>query len=134
MNQLLFEQKMFHDLGINYLREVLDIGCGRGRVACYAASSREAKVKGMDLDPDQLASANRFAQGYGLSWKTQFKQGDMNSLPLLFKDNSFTSAYYIQALNYSKDLGRMFKDIHRILKPGGKIASLCWVTLDKYDP
>src|SRR5262249_28160094 len=35
---------------------------------------------------------------------------------------------------YSKDLGKTFKEIHRLLKPGGRFACLEWASLDKYDP
>ena len=133
-NQKLYERMMCDDLGIKKGNKVLDIGCGRGRVVCHVAQYTGAEMVGMNLDPDQLASAKRFAQGNGFSNQTRFLQGDMNALPLPFEDNSFDSVYHIQAFSYSKDLGKMFKDIHRILKPGGTVASLDWVTLDKYDP
>lgn len=133
-NQKLYEQKMCKDLGIKKGDKVLDIGCGRGRVASHVASFSGANVVGMNLDPGQLESAKRFARGNGLSEQCQFVRGDMNQLLLPFADNSFDFIYHIQAFSYSKDLGKLFKDIYRMLKPGGKVACLDWVTLDKYDP
>jgi sterol 24-C-methyltransferase len=133
-NQKLYEQKMCNDLGIQPGDKVLDIGCGRGRVASHVASYSGAEVVGMNLDPGQLESAKRFAEGNGLWGQCQFVRGDMNQLPLPFADSSFNFIYHIQAFSYAKDLGQLFKDIYRMLKPGGKVACLDWATLDKYDP
>ena len=133
-NQTLFERRMAQDLGIGKGSRVLDIGCGRGRVASHIASYTGAHVTGMNIDPDQLESARKFARGNGLSDQVQFQMGDLNDLPLPFKDNSMDGVYQIQVFSLSKDLLKLFKDIHRVLKPGAKLACLDWVHLDKYDP
>lgn len=133
-NQMLFEKQMSRDLGIKKGDRVLDIGCGRGRVASHMASMTGAAVTGMNIDADQLESARRFAQGKGLSRQCQFKMADMNDLPLPFADASFDAVYQIQAFSLSKNLEELFKDIYRMLKPGGKFACLDWVCLNNYNP
>lgn len=133
-NQTLFEKKMCQDLGLKKGDKVLDIGCGRGRVASHVASYTGAQVTGMNIDGDQLASARRFALEKGLSNQCQFQFGDLNELPLPFADNSLDGVYHIQVFSLSKDLLKLFKEIHRVLKPGAKLACLDWVTLDKYNP
>ncbi|NNM43262.1 MAG: methyltransferase domain-containing protein [Chlamydiae bacterium] len=132
-NQTLFERKMAQDLGIKKGNKVLDIGCGRGRVANHVASHTGANVTGMNIDTTQLESARRFAAGNGLSNQCHFQKGDMNDIPYPFADNSFDAIYQIQAFSLSKDLGKLFKEIYRMLKPGAKFACLDWVTLSKYD-
>lgn len=132
-NQTLFERRMCHDLGVKQGDRVLDIGCGRGRVASHVASYTGAHVTGINIDPDQLASARRFTEGTGLLDRTHFQIGDLNDLPLPFADNSLDGVYQIQVFSLSKNLDRLLADIYRVLKPGAKFACLDWVRLPKYD-
>ena len=125
---------MCRDLGIKKGDKVLDIGCGRGRVASHVASHTGAHVTGINIDGDQLASARRFAFDKGLSNQCHFQFGDLNDLPLPFADNSLDAVYQIQVFSLSKNLRKLFQDIHRVMKPGAKLACLDWVTLEKYNP
>jgi sterol 24-C-methyltransferase len=134
-NQRLFEKNMCKDLGLAPGKKALDIGCGRGRVACHMAASSGAHVTGMNLDPDQLACARKFALKKGLSARTEFMKRNLNQIPYPFGDGSFDNVYEIQCIfTYAKDLGKTFKEIHRLLKPGGRFACLEWVSLDNYNP
>jgi sterol 24-C-methyltransferase len=133
-NQILFEKKMSQDRSISKGSKVLDIGCGRGRIASHVATLTKADVTGMNIDTVQLESARRFALGNGLSDRCQFKLADLNELPLPFPDNSFDAVYEVGVFTYSKDLSKLFKEIHRILKPGGKFSGLDWVRLPNYNP
>jgi sterol 24-C-methyltransferase len=133
-NQALFEKRMSRDLGLVQGNRVLDIGCGRGRVANHVASTTGAQVTGMNIDLDQLESAKRFALGSGMEKQCQFQRADLNET-LPFPDNSFDSIYEIQVVfSLAKDPEKVFKEIHRVLKPGGKFACLEWVRLKEYDP
>lgn len=132
-NQALYEKKMCADLGIKKGDKVLDVGCGRGRVAQHVASLTGAQVVGVNLDQNQLESAKRFAAGRGLSNRCEFQMADINELPFAFPDNSFDAMYHIQVFSLAKDLQSLFKEIHRILKPGAKLACLDWVRLPKYN-
>ena len=133
-NQKLFEELMCKDLGLNSNHKVLDIGCGRGRVANHMAQMSGAHVTGMNIDPDQLESAKRFAAGHGLSQQCEFVRGDLNEIPYAFPAASFDHIYEIQCIfSLSKDLGKTLKEVHRLLKPGGKFACLEWACYDKYD-
>lgn len=133
-NQNLFEKKMTQDLGIKEGYCVLDIGCGRGRVASHVATLAQAFVTGMNIDAVQLESARQYVLGNGLADQCQFKMADLNEYPLPFPDHSFDAVYDVGVFTYAKDLQKLFKEIHRILKPGGRFAALDWVRLPKYDP
>lgn len=132
-NQNLFEQKMSRDLGIKKGDTVLDIGCGKGRVASHIASITGADVVGVNIDLRQLESARRFACYHGLKHQCQFQVADLNDTPLPFAADRFDAIYEIQALSYARDLDKLCGDLHRILKPGGKVACLDWVQLPAYD-
>jgi sterol 24-C-methyltransferase len=87
----------------------------------------------MNIDLDQLECAKRFAQGKNLSEQCTFQLGDLNELPLPCADASMDAVYQVQVFSYSKDLEKLFADIYRVLKPGGRVACLDWFRLDKYD-
>lgn len=132
-NQALFEKKMCHDLGLKKGDRVLDIGCGRGRVASHVATYTGAHVTGINIDHTQLDSARKYALAKGLTQKCEFKYGDLNHLPLPFEDNSLDGVYHIQVFSLAKDFLQLLKEIHRILKPGAKLSCLDWLCYDKYD-
>lgn len=131
-NQLLFEEKMSHDLNIKEGDKVLDMGCGRGRVAAHVATMTNAKVTGFNIDDVQLASAQEYASLNQLTDKCQFIKANLNE-PFPFKNDSFDSLYQIQVLTYAKNKEELFAEMFRVLKPGGKISFLDWVQLDNYD-
>ena len=133
-NQILFERKVARDLGLSEGSKVLDIGCGKGRVANHIASHTGAQVTGINIDAGQLEDARRFSSEKGMADQTDFRLADLNEIPLPFSDQSFDGVYEVQAFTYSRDLLKLFKDIHRMLKPGAKFAALDWFRLEAYDP
>ncbi|KAK7449914.1 hypothetical protein CaCOL14_010136 [Colletotrichum acutatum] len=130
-NQMLYEESIAQDIGLKPGDRVLDLGCGRGRVAAHMAAVTGAVVTGLNIDPNQIAQAREFTEQMGL--QNSFTIQDMNELPLPFEDNSFDAFYQIQALSLCKDLPKLFNELRRVLKPGAKISLLDWVSLPAYD-
>jgi sterol 24-C-methyltransferase len=133
-NQLLFEKKFSQQLEMKAGDKVLELGCGRGRVAAHLASYTGSDITGINIDQGQLDNAIAFANKQGLSNQCHFLNHDFNDLPLPFKDNSFDCAYEIQAISLSKDLEKLFKELYRVLKPSGKFSLLEWVRFPNYNP
>jgi len=131
-NQLLYEISIAKDIGLKPGATVLDLGCGRGRVAAYMAQFSGAQVMGLNIDPNQIDQARIFNEEHGL--QNTFIVQDFNNLPLPFLDQSFDAFYQIQALSLCKDLPSLFREIFRVLKPGAKISLLDWVSLPAYNP
>lgn len=132
-NQMLFESKMSKDLNIHSGDKVLDIGCGRGRVAAHVATITKANVVGLNIDDVQLDSAKKFAHLSGLGERCRFLKGSLNA-PLPFDEATFNALYQIQVLTYAKNKEAVFTEMFRVLKPGGKLSFLDWVLLENYDP
>ena len=132
-NQNLFEEKFSQDLRIGVQDRVFELGCGRGRVAAHIAKLTGAHITGINIDQTQLDSAILFAKNNGLTKQCQYINADFNELPFPYPDNHFDAIYEIQVLSVSRDYNKLFKELNRILKPGGKISLLEWVRLPKYD-
>ncbi len=132
-NQLLFEQKMVKDLKVKKGSKVLDVGCGRGRVAANMATTTGAKVTGINIDPVQIESALKYSEHNNLTKQCTFVRGNFND-PLPFADNTFDALYQIQVLTYAKDKEKLFAEMFRVMKPGARLSFLDWVKLDKYNP
>jgi sterol 24-C-methyltransferase len=133
-NQTLFEQMMAKDLNVKPGGKILDIGCGRGRIASHIATLTGAHVTGINIDNDQLECAKKYVRGKNLTAQTEFKIGDLNEIPLPFADSSMDAVYQVQVFSLSKNLEKLFADIYRIVKPGGRVACLDWFRLDDYNP
>ncbi len=131
-NQMMFEKKFAQLLNLKPGDKVFELGCGKGRVAAHLASETGADITGINIDQGQLDSATAFAKKNGLS-KCVFLNADFNELPFAYADQHFDAIYEIQALSLSRNLDKLFQELHRILKPGGKISLLEWVRLPNYD-
>lgn len=131
-NQILYERSIAQNIGLSAGDKVLDLGCGRGRVAAHMAQYSGAQVTGLNIDPNQIAQAKTFNEERGL--QNTFVVQDFNSLPLPFDNESFDSFYQIQALSLCKDLPALFSEVFRVVKPGAKISLLDWISLPAYEP
>ena len=114
--------------------QVFELGCGKGRVAAHVAKTSGANIIGINIDQGQLNSAQSFAERQGLTEYCHYLNADFNEIPFPYPNNHFDAIYEIQVLSLSSDLNKLFKELYRILKPGGRISLLEWVKLPKFDP
>lgn len=105
--------------------DVLDIACGTGEPAISLATLMGGRghVVGMDLSQEPLKLAVERAQQRGLT-NIEFRQGDAHQLP--FPDHSFDRISSRLGVMFFSDLPRAFGEMHRVLRPGGRIALLVW--------
>lgn len=132
-NQIEYEKKIMQYIKADKNSNILDLGCGRGKVAEHIATTTGARVTGINVDHTQINLAKQNAQSKNLNNQLQFFLASFND-PLQFEDNSFDGVYNIQAFSYAKNLEALFKEVHRVLKPGGRFSFLEWFVYDNYDP
>eukprot|EP00932_Pfiesteria_piscicida_P001229 SRR837773.11198.p1 GENE.SRR837773.11198~~SRR837773.11198.p1 ORF type:complete len:374 (-),score=177.09 SRR837773.11198:174-1247(-) len=133
-NQKLYEKRMASRLVIGPGSKVLDIGCGRGKVANLVAKETGAHVTGINIDKDQLGQAVQYAKDTGMSKLLDFREANYNE-PLPFPDGHFDAVYYVQVIGgYGTDLKKLFKEVFRVLKPGGFAAFEDYIVYPKYNP
>lgn len=131
-NQKFYEKRMADYLGVGSGDKVLDIGCGRGRIAHHVASYTGAHVTGLNIDKEQIGLARAYAKETGMENQLDFKISNYNDR-LPFPDNHFDSVYYVQVLSYSTNLTDFYKEVFRVVKPGGKVAFEDYVLGTNYD-
>lgn len=100
---------------------VVDLGAGAGMDTFLAANAVGATgaVYGFDLTPDMLDRARRNAQSGGYRNVT-FHQSDIEHLPLSAETADAVTSNCV--INLTLDKGAVYREIFRILKPGGRFA------------
>jgi len=109
--------------GIAALRpgeRVVDLGCGAGIDSFIAARQvgSEGAVVGVDMTPAMLEQAARFRDELGLA-HLEFRQGYLEEVPV---DDGWADVVISNgAANLAPDKGRIYGEMHRILRPGGRL-------------
>lgn len=104
---------------------VLDLGSGGG-FDCFIAGPKvgaSGRIIGVDMTPDMLSKARANIAGYtkqtGLN-NVEFRLGEIENLPVA--DKSVDVVISNCVLNLSPDKTRVWSEIARVLKPGGRVA------------
>jgi ubiquinone/menaquinone biosynthesis C-methylase UbiE len=122
----------FHVRGLTATRElaeslhikagsgVLDIGCGLGGPARFLAATYGCRVTGIDLSQPFVDIATMLTARCGMTENVSFGQADALALP--FPDAHFDDAWTQHVAMNIADRSRLYGEIHRALKPGGRLA------------
>jgi len=99
---------------------VLDLGSGAGFDAFLAAErvGKTGEVIGVDMTPEMVEKARMNGEKFKIS-NVEFRLGEIEKLPV--PDNSVDVVLSNCVINLSPDKSAVFKEIHRALKPGGRI-------------
>ena len=102
---------------------ILDVASGTGLVA-RALARRRADVHVMALDPSEAMLTTGSAQNAaaGLDSRIHPVLGRAESLP--FPDATFDAVTFTYLLRYVDDPGATVRELARVLRPGGILASL----------
>ena len=98
--------------------KVLDVGCGAGGPSRVLASEVGAVVTAIDLAPGLIELAKRLGEVSHIP--VIFEQGDALQLP--FEDASFDVVWTQHAACNIADKSRLYAEIRRVLRPGGRLA------------
>jgi SAM-dependent methyltransferase len=119
-----FLQKALVELTVSApLGNLLDIGCGQGRLLKLLAS-RAKRVVGVDIDQQarRLARAEMLLAGHP---NCSLRQGDMLSLP--FADGEFDTVILDDVLGEASEPTAAVNEAKRLLRDGGRLLLLASV-------
>ena len=111
---------------------VIDLGSGVGLDTFLAANQvgRRGKAVGVDMTPEMLSTARRIAKENKYR-NVEFRLGEIENLPAA--DNFADVCISNCVINMSPSKGRVYREIYRVLKPGGRI-SICDIVIMKQSP
>ena len=100
---------------------VLDIGCGAGMDLLLAArrASPSGQAIGVDMTPTMLELAKRGALKTDLWQNTEVRRGMAEELPVASESVDVVISNGV--LNLSPDKDRAFREVYRVLRPGGRL-------------
>jgi SAM-dependent methyltransferase len=107
---------------------ILDIGCGAGQTSFELAQVVGAggRVLALDLSEPLLDIARRRTAGVA---GVDIAQGDAQTFA--FEPGAFDAVFSRFGVMFFADPAAAFANIRRALKPGGRLAFVCWRTPDE---
>jgi SAM-dependent methyltransferase len=102
-------------------QDVLEIGVGNGSHAQLLAQSART-FTGIDITAYAVESASRRLQCFGLPGTIL----RMDAERMQFADNSFDFVWSWGVIHHSSDTRRVLREIHRVLRPGGRLITMVY--------
>jgi SAM-dependent methyltransferase len=104
---------------------ILDIGGGYGGPARTLAELLDAQVTVLDVTEEFCRVGAILTEWTGLSARVRFEHGSALAMP--FADESFDAGWMQNVTMNIHDKPRLFREIHRVLRPGARLAMQNWV-------
>jgi demethylmenaquinone methyltransferase / 2-methoxy-6-polyprenyl-1,4-benzoquinol methylase len=102
---------------------LLDVATGTGMVAAALVRRYDCSVVGLDQSAEMLAGAQaKLDADPQLAARIQLVRGEAETLP--FADGEFDHLTFTYLLRYVDDPGATLRELARVVKPGGSVASL----------
>jgi len=108
-----------------------DVGCGVGGPLVTIGKATGANIVGLNFNAHQIARGQQLVRKAGLDGTCSFLLANFMDVPL--EDGHFDALYSFEAICHAPDTRLLFKELHRLLKPGGEIAAIDWCLTERFD-
>ena len=107
---------------------VLDVACGTGIAARYAArrSGPHGRVVGVDVDQGMLSVARAVSKQEGLS--IEYEYASASELP--FETESFDAVLCLQGFQYFPNRLQAMSELRRVLRTGSPLLIVTWSAIE----
>jgi ubiquinone/menaquinone biosynthesis C-methylase UbiE len=106
---------------------VVDVACGPGTLS-FLAAERGARVDALDFAENMIEALRARAAREGVT-TIESRQGDGMALP--YADASFDAAFSMFGLIFFPDRLQGFRELRRVLAPGGRVVVASWQPFDR---
>ena len=110
---------------------VADVGCGIGGPLAGIGKASGANITGLNNNAHQIARGETVLRKAGLAGQCGFLLADYTDVPL--PDGHFDAAYSFEAFCHAPDIAMPFREIARLLRPGGELALVDWCWTECFD-
>jgi len=114
-------RRFFQLLGLRAGEHVLDVGCGSGGPALFLARETSCRVTGVDISEPGIEAGQALARQSDLQNAVTLRRADVCE-PLEFAEGEFDALVCMDVLCHLANRGYLFKDWHRVLRPGGRLV------------
>lgn len=101
---------------------ILDVATGTAGVAIAMAHATHAEIVGVDLSEPMLDVGRKHVYDAGLDQRIRLQEARAEELP--FADASFDAVTFTYLLRYLADPASTLREVVRVLRPAGLMASL----------
>ncbi len=112
---MLFDMVGALDLGPG--STILDVGCGKGLVACRLAEHTPAQIVCIDVAPSRLATARKAVQDAGLEQRITVREASILDIPV--ESGSIDLVWSRDMLGDGFPIPPAVRECYRVLRPGG---------------
>jgi ubiquinone/menaquinone biosynthesis C-methylase UbiE len=106
---------------------VLDLAAGAGLVT-FAAAPRVSRVTAVDFSPGMIDELRARAARDGVD---NIDAAVMDAHHLELPDAAFDAAFCLFSFMFFSDRARVFAELHRVLRPGGRALIATWAPIDR---
>lgn len=110
-------------------RTLVDLACGRGGYGLEIAARTGARLVGVDFSAEAVRQAREHARRLGAA--AEFRIGDLAGTGL--DADSADAVLCVDAIHFARQPDAAYREIARVLKPGGRAVLTCWEPLNRDD-
>jgi SAM-dependent methyltransferase len=121
--------EVVHALRLEPGEVLLDLACGRGGYGLEVARRTGARLVGVDVSAEALRQAAELAQRWPV--QASFSLGELSATGLA--DRSVDAVLVVDAVQFAEQPAQAYRELRRVLVPGGRAVLTCWEAVDRSD-